>query len=494
MYPYARSLMDHFLQIKSFGGRLHRLRRFPRVFLALAVAALAGLASPAAQEAQAQVQGGSCNAFSGAYPLGTSYSDAAVVVPTCGPRPMDGGSTAWVSAYPGAIRTPGYQCVEFSERYLHYKYGAASQSANGAQVVDAYARAYPSLFVKFANATVNHAPEQGDVLSFSHSSAFNDTGHTAVVSASTVDANGNGQIWVEEQNASDNHGNNVMTVSNWYVHPEFGFPYVKWLHHPSPPPPPRPFVRAEAIAPGTPHGPAGYVMDDFGSLHSVGAAPDAGNQAGHQWPDWDIARDVAVRSDGSSGYVLDGYGGVHPFGGAPGVAISVYWRGWDIARRLTLRANGSSGYVLDGYGGLHPFGGAPGVAVSAYWRGWDIARDVAVRPDGSSGYVLDGWGGVHPFGGAPSVAVSAYWRGWDIARGVALRPDGSSGYVLDGYGGVHPFGGAPAVSLTAYYSGHDIARAISLTSSGNGGWVAFANGQVAPFGDASPIANQWRAP
>jgi peptidase M23-like protein len=238
----------------------------------------------------------------------------------------------------------------------------------------------------------------------------------------------------------------------------------------------------------------GYALDGFGNLHRVGNAPAVpnGSGSGHDWPDWDIARTVALRPSGGGGYLLDGYGGVHPFGGAPGVMISAYWNGWDIARSIALRSDGLGGYVLDGYGALHQFGGAPPVSAGAYWNGWDIARSVALSPvNPSAGYTLDGWGGIHPFGGAPAVNPTGYWKNWDIARAIALRPDGTSGYVLDGFGSIHPFGGAPAAQPSHYTPNNDDARGLALTDDGNGGWVLFTDGTVAPFGDASPISVSW---
>src|SRR5690349_17858154 len=155
-------------------------------------------------------QGGLCNAFSGAYQLPGSngvvpaaYSDGSLVVPACGPIPGTNGGPN-VHPYPGSLATPGYQCVEFSERYLYYKYGATMGiSTNGDQVVAHYAAKYPSLFSVVANGTASEAPVQGDVLSFSTVSTFNSAsgGHTAVVQASSVNSAGNGSITVVEENA-----------------------------------------------------------------------------------------------------------------------------------------------------------------------------------------------------------------------------------------------------------------------------------------------------
>ena len=74
-----------------------------------------------------------------------AYSDSSLVVPACGPR---GGSYGVaVHPYPNSLTTSGYQCVEFSRRYLYYKYGVTyNSSTNGDQIVDHYGQAYPGLF------------------------------------------------------------------------------------------------------------------------------------------------------------------------------------------------------------------------------------------------------------------------------------------------------------------------------------------------------------
>lgn len=187
------------------------------------------------------VQGGSCHAFSSAYQLPGShgvvpaaYSDGSLVVPACGPIPGTGGGPA-VHPYPGSLPTSGYQCVEFAERYLYYKFGVTlGISTNGDQVVAHYAAKYPSLFTVIPNGTASEVPVQGDVLSFSTSATFSSQsgGHTAVVQSSSVSPAGNGSITVVEENASIS-GVRVLTVANWRV--EYaGFPYIEWLSTPQP--------------------------------------------------------------------------------------------------------------------------------------------------------------------------------------------------------------------------------------------------------------------
>lgn len=208
----------------------------------------------------------------------------------------------------------------------------------------------------------------------------------------------------------------------------------------------------------------GQVLDGFGALHEIGNAPHI--NSGLSWPNWDIARDVVLRGDGRSGYVLDGFGGVHPFGGAPDVHATGSWPGWDITKRLVLRPDGLSGYVLDAFGGLHPFAASgvamPAIPTTAYWGGWDIARSVVLLAGGVGGYTLDGFGGIHPFGGAPAVSCGCYWPNWDIARSLSLINGTSAGYLVDGYGGVHPFGGAPGLNSPFVAAGANV-RESALT-------------------------------
>lgn len=181
--------------------------------------------------ALALTQGGSCNAFRGAVALGASYSDSALTVPACGPRPGNSGPA--VKPYPGAPRsTPGYQCVEFSERFIYYKYGLGAPNlyTDGDMIVDHYASAYPSKFtVETASSKVPLV--QGDVISFASNSTFDGSngGHTAVVQASDINSSGTGNVTIVEENASPT-GQKVLQVKNWAIQGS-GWNYIKWLHY-----------------------------------------------------------------------------------------------------------------------------------------------------------------------------------------------------------------------------------------------------------------------
>jgi hypothetical protein len=136
-----------------------------------------------------------------------------------------------VHPYPGSLTTPGYQCVEFSERYLYYRYGVTMGiSTNGDQIVGHYVSKYPSKFKAIANGSVGEPPVAGDVLSFSNSANFssNSGGHTAVVQSSSVDVSGNGTLTIVDENAVAS-GVESLSVSSWNVHYS-GYAYIKWLH------------------------------------------------------------------------------------------------------------------------------------------------------------------------------------------------------------------------------------------------------------------------
>ncbi|MCW2891584.1 MAG: hypothetical protein JWO75_1073, partial [Actinomycetia bacterium] len=142
---------------------------------ASAPAFAAPVAAVAAAPASGAGAGGPCGAFSGARQLPgadgvvpAAWSGGGLVVPACGPVPGGGAAAAPVHPFPGAPWTAGYQCVEFSERYLYDRYGVTMAIAtNGDQVVGHYAAGYPGLFTVINNGTPHRAPAAGDVLSLS---------------------------------------------------------------------------------------------------------------------------------------------------------------------------------------------------------------------------------------------------------------------------------------------------------------------------------------
>ena len=163
------------------------------------------------------------------YRLGEVY----LGMPACGPRPWsDGGPDVLVRFYSGSWGEYEWECVELAMRFLYLMYGVAPYGANGSQVVWNYSG---SRLVKVSNGTPGQAPQPNDVLSYGATST---AGHTAVVTASSVDVNGNGTVIVIEQNSSAS-GRGTLTVSNWTVS-AFSGAISGWLHDPdgggAPPP------------------------------------------------------------------------------------------------------------------------------------------------------------------------------------------------------------------------------------------------------------------
>jgi len=137
-----------------------------------------------------------CTAFRGAYALGTSIKVRKVRIPACGPRPafsLLGGLLHDVLPFlSGFAIYPGYQCVELSVRYLATRDGVRPPFGimNGAQVVNSYARRYPTLYVSRHNGARHHPPKRGDVISLANNRYFRGVGHTGVVIASHVNRRG----------------------------------------------------------------------------------------------------------------------------------------------------------------------------------------------------------------------------------------------------------------------------------------------------------------
>jgi hypothetical protein len=186
---------------RSGGGVAKLLHGCRALVAAAAVAALATVSggdcsgtefTPAVVPQTAVSHQNACDAFGGAYRLPgadgitpAAWSGGGLVVQACGPLP-GAGTGAPVYPYPGSLWTPGYQCVEFAERYLYARFGITmSIPTNGDQVAAHYATNYAALFMLIKNGAPHHAPAKGDVLSMSTAPGFDSAsgGHTAVVQA-----------------------------------------------------------------------------------------------------------------------------------------------------------------------------------------------------------------------------------------------------------------------------------------------------------------------
>lgn len=146
----------------------------------------------------------------------------------CGPLR----SSRLVYFFPGARGQYEWQCAELAKRYLYLKHNIAPYQANGKDVVNNMPQQYMgTLFERIANGTPNKAPAPGDVISFGQDTTY---GHVAIVTAKTVDGNGNGTISIIEQNWSAN-GQRSLPVRNWRV--GGSMPAINWLHEITTPPP-----------------------------------------------------------------------------------------------------------------------------------------------------------------------------------------------------------------------------------------------------------------
>ena len=127
------------------------------------------------------------------------------------------------------ISTPGFQCVELSERFLYVTHGWGTIGANGAQVAERYAAAHGVPLI--ANGTAGIAPHVGDVMSFSNENFANlkEAGHTGVVIASNVNSSGNGTITLLSENISGDGNESTFAVTGWKVASVFSFTASEWV-------------------------------------------------------------------------------------------------------------------------------------------------------------------------------------------------------------------------------------------------------------------------
>jgi hypothetical protein len=125
-----------------------------------------------------------------------------------------------------------WECVELSKRYLWQRYGISDQPADGFNTVDATARVSSKL-VRYSPDGV-HVPQAGDVVSFGTVSP----GHTSVVIAASVDAQGNGTYTTINENVG-RQAIIVFDIIHWLPTTTRGGrgtgipPVNDWLHDPN---------------------------------------------------------------------------------------------------------------------------------------------------------------------------------------------------------------------------------------------------------------------
>lgn len=164
---------------------------------------------------------------SGSVPLGTYFRG----MPACGPVGTSYGPVPFPVSGHGEYE---WQCAELSMRFMYLTYGTIAYSANGNTVVSNYPKSSNKknyvLVVVPNNGVPNVLPLAGDVLSYSGPDPR--YGHTTVVLSTEVDSNGNGTVYVIEQNDPYNipgqpAGLGKLYVNNWKL-----TSYVtNWLSH-----------------------------------------------------------------------------------------------------------------------------------------------------------------------------------------------------------------------------------------------------------------------
>ncbi len=159
----------------------------------------------------------------GAHPLGASY----LGVKVCGPRPGGDGApnVLWSRSGWGHLE---WQCPELAFRFMAQLYGVKAYGANGGEVVRNYTSAAGGGLVKVDNGVPGRPPLAGDVISFDNPGQ---AGHVGVVSASTVDASGNGSLTMMSQNDTAD-GWRTLSIVNWRVQGFGTYTPYGWLHDP----------------------------------------------------------------------------------------------------------------------------------------------------------------------------------------------------------------------------------------------------------------------
>jgi hypothetical protein len=173
----------------------------------------------------------------------TEVTVPGIAVPACGPT---GGTPIDLPySYPyGNSRvtyTPGFQCVELTDRYMYVTRHWGTVGGDGADVVRVYGAAHK--IAPVVGGTPGEAPRPGDVISFSVEPGFTDDndfypGHTAIVSAASVGPAGNGSVTILSENFSGTAETTQLGVSNWSLQPIesadadddlVNTPYIEWL-------------------------------------------------------------------------------------------------------------------------------------------------------------------------------------------------------------------------------------------------------------------------
>src|SRR6266536_3135201 len=184
-----------------------RRRRTALVLALLAALFTAGLVTVGASPARADVASPSwwkdangndtvCDTahYSASYALGASYNG----VKACGPGPTQGGTDHLVHFKDSNGNQVGageyeWECVELVMRYMYQVYGIAPYIVTGGHAYNVVNDYGGSALTKVTN-NGGSTPTPGDILAFAASTNHPTDGHTAVVTAVSVNASGNGTV------------------------------------------------------------------------------------------------------------------------------------------------------------------------------------------------------------------------------------------------------------------------------------------------------------
>jgi hypothetical protein len=323
----------------------------------------------------------------------------------CGPRPyFNEGPDEGVSLPGAQWGVLEWECVELSMRWMYLAWDVEPYPANGKGVVWNYATSEatynpsgPALVATTNNGS-GALPAPGDVLSYGATSTY---GHTSVVAGVDVDANGNGNVSVLEQNASST-GWDTVPVSDWVLG-GFDGGVSGWLHDPGFSII-QPRSSTEGASLGTGRTEATWRGRDGNLWRAYSPSPGV----------WEAAASLGGGPLGSD---------PHPIGSEPGV-LDVFWRGTDNALWHMWYTDGSGwqGPQRLTASGLmasdpHPITDGDG-RIDVFWTGTDgNLWSIAYLPGTGWGTAASDGGG--PLGSDPAPVwvapgvIDVFWEGTD---------------------------------------------------------------------------------
>jgi hypothetical protein len=390
----------------------------------------------------------------GAHRLGASY----LGVPVCGPRPA-------VDNAPDVLwRRPGwgeleFECVELAMRFMAQIYGVNPYNANGNTVVKNYTAADGGNLVKVGNGTTGRAPQPGDVISFNSPGL----GHVGVVTASDVDAGGNGQITMLSQNDTAN-GWRTLAVTDWKV-ASFGdqTPYG-WLHDPA-----GRGGAPTAVAPG------GYwMLAASGAVYAFGTVASYGPAPGP-------AVAIATPPTAGGGYwVTDRTGRVTAFGHAHVYGHPPALRAGERVAAISATPSGLGYWLFTSCGRAFAYGDAHfyGDMSKATLNGPVIAS--VATPTGHGYYMIGSDGGVFTFGDARFHGSTGNLRLQKPVIGIAPTPDNRGYWLVASDGGIFSFNAPFRGSMGGTRLDQPVTGAVAF---GDGYLMVGAAGAVYDFSD-----------